>query len=470
MSFGICRVQKCGSAHAVVGLQKHNLRENERSGTNPDIRFSDSKYNYYLSGAPDDSKLPFNARIDKMLDERYTGKKAIRKDAVRLCDVIFTSDTAFFDRLTTERQREFFEDCFKFAANRYGAENIISAVVHMDEKTPHMHLDFVPLTSDGRLSAKSVLGEKKGLQELQDAFYATVCQKYNLERGERSDIDSRDSENKPRRHKSTDELKRETAYKAFAEASKDFSPIKSKKSLFRRDEVSVPITEYERMNAAILGAQVAEESAKSDKLAVEKELKRRSEKMESKIKAEADKKMAEAEDMVAKANLKEAKNEARTKELQLKEADYIIRSSKLEEREKEAEEKNIKYDKLLQTEESIKNHEIKDNLDTMKILFEEANFQLSERDIAFYEINNLIGVHLDDTNDSSMTVNEVKKLVRSAQTKSEALSEAQTQISDLSTENSQLKEQVKKYQNEIFERQERERREAAKKKSKSWER
>ena len=61
----------------------------------------------------------------------------------------------------------------------------ISAVVHMDEKTPHMHLCFVPLTADNRLSAKEIVGNKKKLSVWQDKFWAHMVKKYStLERGE----------------------------------------------------------------------------------------------------------------------------------------------------------------------------------------------------------------------------------------------------------------------------------------------
>ena len=62
-----------------------------------------------------------------------------------MCEMLFTSDGDFFSRLSEQEQRQFFIDCFEFAENRYGRENIIAATVHLDEATPHLHLDFVPL-------------------------------------------------------------------------------------------------------------------------------------------------------------------------------------------------------------------------------------------------------------------------------------------------------------------------------------
>ena len=205
MSFGICRVQKIKGASGVVGLQLHNRREREHSNSNPDIDRSRSSLNYSLT---DNRTMNYNKLIDERLKQAYKGKKAIRKDAVRMCEVLFTSDGEFFSRISEQEQRQFFLDCFEFAVQRYGKENIIAATVHLDEATPHLHLDFVPLTPDGRLSAKEVLGNRPQLQQLQDDFFSSVSSKYGLERGQRADIESKE---RPRKHLETAEYKEKIA-------------------------------------------------------------------------------------------------------------------------------------------------------------------------------------------------------------------------------------------------------------------
>lgn len=186
-------------------MQIHNRRERDHSNSNPDIDYTRTAENYSLK----DTELSYNRSINKRIEGGYTGKKALRKDAVRMCELLFTSDNTFFTELSNEQERAFFKDCYDFAAKRYGEANIISAVVHKDEKTPHLHLDFVPLTADGRLSAKSILGGKKELQQLQDDFFIEVSQKWGLERGNRADLDNPDD--RPRKHLSTAELKEKTA-------------------------------------------------------------------------------------------------------------------------------------------------------------------------------------------------------------------------------------------------------------------
>ena len=90
MSFAICRINKCSSSHDIAGLQIHDRRERKHSNSNPDIDFSKSKNNYSLCNAAEG--ISFNEFIDKQIAGRYTGKKAIRKDAVRMVQVLFTSD------------------------------------------------------------------------------------------------------------------------------------------------------------------------------------------------------------------------------------------------------------------------------------------------------------------------------------------------------------------------------------------
>ena len=98
--------------------------------------------------------------------------------------LIVTSDKAFFDALTPEETRRFFEESKAFLTEFVGAENVDSAMVHMDEKTPHLHLCFVPLTKDKRLSAKEILGNKKSMIRWQDDFYAYMAERWpELERG-----------------------------------------------------------------------------------------------------------------------------------------------------------------------------------------------------------------------------------------------------------------------------------------------
>lgn len=91
------------------------------------------------------------------------------------------SDGEFFKDTRAGEQHAFFEDCTRFFADKYGYENILSAIVHVDETTPHLHLNFVPI-NDGRLSSKSLFDRQK-LLELQTELWEQVGKKYGLQRG-----------------------------------------------------------------------------------------------------------------------------------------------------------------------------------------------------------------------------------------------------------------------------------------------
>ena len=205
MATAICRIQRIGGAKDSVGIQLHNRRERTHSNSNPDIDRERSKDNYTLTPHTDAS---YNALVDRRLHDAYTGSRAIRKDAVRLCEALFTSSWDFFDA-NPELTRDYFMACYAWACERFGKDNIIEATVHMDEETPHMHLDFVPLTADGRLSAKSVLGNRNDMQQLQDDFYEHVGKQFDLDRGRRADLDDPNAD-RPARHKTMRELKAET--------------------------------------------------------------------------------------------------------------------------------------------------------------------------------------------------------------------------------------------------------------------
>ncbi|MDK7096035.1 MobV family relaxase, partial [Streptococcus agalactiae] len=107
----------------------------------------------------------YNQKIEEKIEQNYNGKRKIRKDAVKHIDGLITSGNEFFKNQTLEETKQFFEHAKTFLEQEYGKDNLLYATVHMDEKTPHMHYGVVPITEDGRLSAKEVLGNKKALTE-----------------------------------------------------------------------------------------------------------------------------------------------------------------------------------------------------------------------------------------------------------------------------------------------------------------
>lgn len=104
--------------------------------------------NYNLAPARESQVAFVNQRIAEL-----NLKRAPRKDAVRMVDCVVTQPKS----LDASLGPEFFQACYNHMAEQFGPENVVSAYVHLDESQPHMHFAFVPVTQDGRLSAKSVL-------------------------------------------------------------------------------------------------------------------------------------------------------------------------------------------------------------------------------------------------------------------------------------------------------------------------
>ena len=90
-------------------------------------------------------------------------------------------------KLSLTEQKEYFKRATDFMIDKIGKQNIISAVVHMDESNPHMHLVFCPINKENKLSAKSILGNQKSLSEWQTEYFECMHERWNeLERGKSS--------------------------------------------------------------------------------------------------------------------------------------------------------------------------------------------------------------------------------------------------------------------------------------------
>ena len=170
----------------ITNIEAHNERRKERYASNPDIDLSRSKQNFHLIEPPQ------RYRAEAELQISAAGCRT-RKDSVRVVEVLFTATPEFFKGKKLPEIRQYFEETLHFFVQHQSRETIISAVVHMDEKTAHMHLSFVPLTPDGRLSAKEIVGNKKKLTWWQDKFWEHMVKKYpDLERGESASQTARD--------------------------------------------------------------------------------------------------------------------------------------------------------------------------------------------------------------------------------------------------------------------------------------
>ena len=191
MAYQIIRVAGL-KKNSVAGIQIHDTREKGVSHTNTDIDFERSHLNYDLHN-PDGAK-----NFTDQINERVASlalPKALRKDANVMAQIFVSASPDWFQQVDEQTGRRYFEDAYRWVCDRYGAENVISATVHMDEATPHMHVNFVPVTEKGAVCYADLFTERphsgrgrRGgqLTALQDDFNEhNQAKGYDLERGER---------------------------------------------------------------------------------------------------------------------------------------------------------------------------------------------------------------------------------------------------------------------------------------------
>lgn len=145
--------------------------------------------NYYFKK----NELSYTKEFDR-LKEKYALQGQIRSNSIIMCEMVFTSDKEFFDTIGMEETKRYFEESYNFICNykNLGEKNIISAVVHFDETTPHMHLLYIPVIhtkdKDGheidKVCCRDFWKGRDSYRKLQNAFYEYITSKgFDLQRG-----------------------------------------------------------------------------------------------------------------------------------------------------------------------------------------------------------------------------------------------------------------------------------------------
>lgn len=187
MSYAIIRNTKYKREN-LKGIYRHNERRN-KNYSNDNIDKERSYLNYSIKSP----KYRYDKEFD-MMKERYNLKGQIKTVSNIACEYIITSDKEFFETIGEEETKRYFETAYKFVSEykNLGEQYIMSAKVHMDEETPHMHLIFLPVvhTTDKKGNAVDKLAcsefwkEKDSYRRLQDAFYQYMTShNFDLERG-----------------------------------------------------------------------------------------------------------------------------------------------------------------------------------------------------------------------------------------------------------------------------------------------
>lgn len=198
--FGVMHTEKYGRT-AVHRLQREDRRTSEDRGgfARSGINWDRTDDNYHLVDHPEWNKFITERLHAEGLKER--------KDSKVMVGTVYSASPEFFLGKSSAEIKKYFEDCLAFHIKEYcqgDKSRVISAVVHLDETTPHMQVEGIPLYEDKKgmhLSAKLVVGNRQQLRDSQERFYQEVSKGYGLERGELVDWDKPHEERKSHKDK-----------------------------------------------------------------------------------------------------------------------------------------------------------------------------------------------------------------------------------------------------------------------------
>ena len=187
MSYAIIRNDKLTRVDA-QGSYIHNDRRS-KGHSNKDIDPTRTHLNFYCKK----NEFTYIKEFDKMRKE-YDLKGTIRSNSNIMCEMMITSDNAFFNKIGLEETKRYFKESYKFVCNykNLGEKYIVSAAVHLDETTPHMHLVYIPVihTKDkegkdiDKICCRDFWKGRDSYRQLQNAFHKYITSKgFDLERG-----------------------------------------------------------------------------------------------------------------------------------------------------------------------------------------------------------------------------------------------------------------------------------------------
>lgn len=170
-SFAILRVAKVKAMANMAASLQHTFRERETPNADSE-RFQD---NTVLLGA-DNSAGVIEAWRDRAPEK-------VRSNAVHGLEYFVGGSPARLNAMSREEQDAYFGDALDWIKQERGAENVLSAVIHRDETTPHMSVMTIPLDEKERLNARAIVGNRGKLSQMQTDFATQVCERYGLVRG-----------------------------------------------------------------------------------------------------------------------------------------------------------------------------------------------------------------------------------------------------------------------------------------------
>lgn len=253
MSYAIIRNEN-HKMNAVPLLERHNERLN-KNYSNKDIDLSRSSENYHLKHI---QTATYQQEFDRIRTrQQLKGNLRLqgKKQSTVMCEFVITSDREFFDRLGANRTKQFFKDAYAFVTAKVGGEQyIVSAVVHMDEATPHMHVAYIPVINGRdrkgspckRINCSEFWKGKDSYSKLQDEYYDFITNRgYDLERGVKGSTAE---------HLSVAEYKLKKSSEKLAEVKEQISEIENIDNVSVKkilpNTVTIKRDDYERISLA----------------------------------------------------------------------------------------------------------------------------------------------------------------------------------------------------------------------------
>lgn len=169
-AYCILRAEKLKEIGSIAGSAKHTFREIPTPNADPSRTHLNKTWGAQSAAA-----------VCRAIKARLPAKR--RKDAVLCIEYLITASPEWFKTAPVKGQNTYFDRAVKWLEARHGKANIVCVNMQLDETSPHLVAYVVPLTSDGRLSAKDFLGGRKVLGEMQSHFWEQAGKPVGLQRG-----------------------------------------------------------------------------------------------------------------------------------------------------------------------------------------------------------------------------------------------------------------------------------------------
>ena len=169
-AYCILRAEKLSEMGNVAGSAKHTFREIPTPNADPRRTHLNKTWGAQNAAA-----------VCQAVKARLPAKR--RKDSVLCIEYLVTASPEWFKTAPIADQNGYFDKAVKWIEARHGKANVVCVNMQLDETSPHLVAYVVPLTKDGRLSAKDFLGGRKVLRDMQTEFWERVAKPVGLQRG-----------------------------------------------------------------------------------------------------------------------------------------------------------------------------------------------------------------------------------------------------------------------------------------------